>query len=292
MARKSRPPMEARAPMSDGEVGTRADYLTDADYVERRRMREDQRIGDELLDERLPQRSADAARMTPRTIEDAANPRMSRTLAGEGEVRKSMTSRRKKDLAKSKKEVLHALPKTQHGALMAATTDHRKMEGLNSILSDTAGNPYHDGVPASAQRAFRRIDMAIQASERQNEREHIVYAPAFAPHDAGSSREAYMRRISEAIEDEGTMEFDRYIAADHSLSNLESDFGSEIVFEIKTRSGAYLGSSDTLPDAVHLLPRGRVLKPVAIQRDVPYTKPDGSIGSWARVVQFEDVTNQ
>jgi hypothetical protein len=290
MARKTRTPMEPRASMADGEVGTRADYVGGDEYSERRNIRDINRDADALFTERLPQRSADAVRMTPRTIEDAANPLMSRTLADETVARKPMTSRRKKDLAKGKREVLVALPKTQHRALATAVGDHRKMEQLNRVLSATAGNPHAEGVPESMQRVFRQTDLAIQAFERHNAREHIVYAPAFAPHDAGSSREAYIRRLEDTIENDGTLEFDRYIAADHSLSNLESNFGREIVFEIKTRSGAYLGSSDTLPDAVHLLPRGRVLKPTAVLRDVPYTKPDGSTGSWARVVQFEDVT--
>jgi len=290
MARSSRPPMEPSRPIVPGQAGTAAEYIAEDDYEARRRVREDARIADEVLDATVPQRSADAARVTPRTMEDAANPSMARALPDSDNIRKRMTSRRKKDLAKQKRAWIAALPKTRFGAIKTVTEKGERLEDLNAILVRTAGNPQSRSVPPAAQRQIRQLDLAIQDQERVNPREHIVYAPAYAPFDAGSSREAYLRRIQDAIDEDSTIEFDRYIVADHSMSNLEEDHSAEIAFEIKTRSGAYLGSSDTLPDATHLLPRGRVLKPVGIQRDVPYVKADGSTGSWGRVVQFEDVT--
>ncbi|BDZ52445.1 hypothetical protein GCM10025867_46860 (plasmid) [Frondihabitans sucicola] len=291
MARQSRPPMEPSAAMLPGQAGTRADYVDDDTFAARAQQREDRRIADEVYAEELPQRSADAARTTPRTIEDAANPRMSRELPGADELRKRPTSRRKKDLAKNKGEWLRALPKTRFGAIRVATENHQKLEQVNEYLAAVAGDSQSDSLPAPVKRQIRQLDLAIQDQERTNQREHIVYAPAFSPFEAGSSREAYLRRIQDTIDNNGTMDFDRYIVGDHSMSNLESEYKAEIAFEIKTRSGAYLGSSDTKPDALHMLPRGRVLQPVAILRDVPYVREDGSTGYWNRVVQFEDVTN-
>jgi len=276
--------------MVPGQAGTAAEYQNEEDYESRRRVREDARIADEVLDATMPQRSADAARVTPRTIEEAANPNMSRALPDSDTIRKRMTSRRKKDLARQKGAWIGALPKTRFGAVKAVTEKAERLEDLNQLLVRTTGNPHDPSVPPGAQRAIRQLDLAIQDQERVNEREHLVYAPAYAPFEAGSSREAYLRRIQDAIDEDSSLEFDRYIVADHSMANLEDDHGAEIAFEIKTRSGAYLGSSDTLPDATHLLPRGRVLKPTGIQRDVPYIKADGSTGYWGRVVQFEDIT--
>lgn len=289
MPRSIRPPMEPNAALKIGETGTRAEYLDETSFDARAEAREDRRIADELYQDQLPQRQADAARATPRALEDAANPRMARELPAGGELRKNMTSRRKKDMAKHKREWSSSLAKTRFGAVKVATENYQRFEQLNEMLAATAGDP--NNFSPSVRRQVRQLDLAIQDFERDNPREHIVYSPGFSPYEAGSSREAYLRRIQGVIDDDGTMDFDRYIAADHSLSNLEEDFSSEIVFEIKTRSGAYVGSSDTLPDAMHILPRGRQLKPVAIQRDVPYVKADGTTGTWKRVVQFEDVTN-
>ena len=60
--------------------------------------------------------------------------------------------------------------------------------------------------------------------------------------------------------------------------------------EIRTTSGAYLGTSDTTPDANHIIGRGRVLRPVSVQ-EAEFTRPDGSQGK-RMVVQMEDVTPQ
>ena len=58
--------------------------------------------------------------------------------------------------------------------------------------------------------------------------------------------------------------------------------------EIRTKSGAYLGTSDTTPDASHLVGRGRVLRPVSVH-EVSYVKPDNTRGT-RTVVQMDDVT--
>ena len=83
-----------------------------------------------------------------------------------------------------------------------------------------------------------------------------------------------------------TLTFDSYIPASHSIGTLRDS--PDIVMEIRTKSGAYLGTSDTTPDASHLVGRGRVLRPVSVH-EASFVRPDGTRGT-RTVVQMDDVT--
>ena len=159
---------------------------------------------------------------------------------------------------------------------------NRELNGVVGMRSD---------LPPATQRRVREIDRSIQAFERTNEREHIVYTTLKAPKDHGNSRNALRNRLEEMTQNEegsenSTLTFDSYIPASHSIGTLKDS--PDIVMEIRTKSGAYLGTSDTTPDASHLVGRGRVLRPVSVH-EVSYVKPDNTRGT-RTVVQMDDVT--
>jgi hypothetical protein len=161
------------------------------------------------------------------------------------------------------------------------------LEDVNTALRSTTGR--RSDLPPALNRRVSQVDRAIQAYETNNERTHIVYAVLRAPRDHGSSRAAVRRRLEQMSRrtDNDGMTVDGYIPATHSLGTISD--GRDVVMEIRTTSGAYLGTSDTHPDASHILGRGRRLRPVGVA-EVTYTRPDGTTGT-RTVVQMQDITD-
>ena len=163
------------------------------------------------------------------------------------------------------------------------------LEGINRQLAAVTG--LRSRLTPAAKRRIEAVDRAIQDFEVHNNRQHLVYATLLAPKNNDKDRaklRGVLRSMAERPDDpRAAMTFDGYIPATHSLGNIGD--GDDVVMEIQTRSGAYLGSSDSLPDADHIVGRGRTLKPVGV-RQVEVVKPDGSTGTrW--VVQMTDVTD-
>lgn len=239
------------------------------------------------LQETMTEREAAARREVPRTITDAANPRMNRSFAGESAERPMLSSNMQKSLNVAKRAWSNDLPKTRHASMTRTAGNQEMMEGVNSALRAQTG--MRSKLTPALRRRVSELDRSIQDFERQNQRQHIVYATLRAPKNHGNSRAAVNRsleRLAESDSDKATLTFDGYIPATHSLGNIND--GPDIVMEIRTRSGAYLGSSDTTPNSDHIVGRGRVLRPVSVQ-SVSYVKPDGSRGT-RKVVQMDDVT--
>lgn len=265
----------------------RAEWSTITDEGEREDIRAEVRGSAAALDETLSLREADARREVPRLRTDAANPNKDRSLPAPSAVRGMLSSNMKKDYNKGKKAWVSGLPKTRLNAMERTMTNRQHLETVNRGLNRHVG--MKSELPGPVRKRVEHVDRAIQDFEQNNERRHVVYATLQAPKDHGNSRNALRRRLSQMSEDTSgnqTLTFDSYIPASHSLGNLNE--GPDIVMEIRTRSGAYLGTSDTTPNADHLVGRGRVLRPVGVH-EVAYVKPDGSRGErW--VVQMEDVT--
>lgn len=241
----------------------------------------------------LTDREADARREVPRSRTDAANPNKSRTLPPPTALRGLLSSNRKKDYNKGKRAWVEGLPKVRLNAVQRVMGDRENLEGVNRALHGTVGRR-SDLTPAIRKRV-EATDRAIADYERGNEREHIVYAVLKPPREHGNSRNALRARLAamaahgdtDAVGDSSRdLTFDGYVPATHSLGTIAP--GRDIVMEIRTRSGAYLGTSDTTLNADHIIGRGRVLRPTAVH-EVPFVAADGSRQT-RYVVQMDDVT--
>lgn len=241
----------------------------------------------EALDETLTMQESDARREVPRLRDDAVRPRKMRKLPNEDQPRRMLSSNMKKEYSQTKRAWETKLPKTRRRALDNTMRDTASLEGLNRALRGTHGTKSE--LPPAVQRRAEAVDRAIQDYERTNERQHIVYTTLRAPKDHGNSRNAVLRRLNEMGQDSESrpLTFDGYVPATHSLGNITND--KDIVLEMRTKSGAYLGTSDTTPNADHIVNRGRSFQVVGTH-EATYVKPDGTTGT-RTVVQVDDVTD-
>lgn len=241
------------------------------------------------LDETMTMGEADARRETPRMRTDSANPRKARSFPSATDPRPSLSSRRKKEYSSTKREWVQHLPGSRRRVVNALTSDRQNWEDTNSMLR--AVNGTRSELDPRVEKFVSTTDRAIQDFERTNEREHLVYAVMRPPRDHGNSRNALMRHLRSRAEDAESEPFtyDSYIPADHTMGNVDPGRNG-VVMEIRTRSGAYLGTSDSTPDASHIIGRGRDLRVVGVQENVPYEDSDGTI-RYRTVVQMDDVTD-
>jgi len=85
------------------------------------------------------------------------------------------------------------------------------------------------------------------------------------------------------------LDFDRFTMTTHTIHQLDSTMTEhDIVFEIETDRGMYLGRSDKVDDTAHLLPRGMRFEVVSAGQG-RYRRPDGTIGR-RMIVQLRDIT--
>lgn len=232
-------------------------------------------------------RAAFAQGEVPLTRTDASNPRMDRAMPAAAEIRVPLTSRRKKRLSATKTKWQGGLSTNRAENLNRLTNSRAKLGSINRRLEAEQG--FRSKLRVGTGRDVHAIDGAIAEYEAQNEGQHIVYAVLRSPRSAGSSRAALRRRIDAMIADPDNhrpIAVDGYTPSTHDLGQVRAT--RDVVMEIRTRSGAYLGMSDSRPESDHLIGRGRMLRPVAVQ-DVAYQKSDGSQGV-RTIVQMDDVT--
>lgn len=227
----------------------------------------------------------------PLPMSEQLNPNMVRTLPGRDEIRSSLSSNRKKDLSRQKNLAFSTMPKARRTGTFKLTQHAAAMERLNSRLAEVVGDI--DQLSSYEQRSVRTLDLAISDIEKTNRREHIVYAPLHSPDGKQETvlkhfRDTMQRNSEMSPFDQRTEDFDRYVVADHNLANLDR-FGGEVVAEIRTTRGGYVGGSDTVKEAEHILPRGMRYAIVGIQENVTYIRNDGSQGQ-RTVVQLEDTS--
>lgn len=271
------------------EYGRRGEFDTESAEREREDIREDARASAGALRENMSERTADARSEVPRARTDSINPRKSRSLPSPSTERQMLSSNRKKEYNKGKRAWVEQMPKSHYQAMKRTMSNRQMLEGVNRELNGVVG--MRTDLPPATQRRVREIDRSIQSFESRNEREHVVYTTLKPPKEHGNSRNALRRRLEAMTENEegsenSTITFDSYIPASHSLGTVRDS--PDIVMEVRTKSGAYLGTSDTTPDASHLMGRGRVLRPVSVH-DASFVKPDGTRGT-RTVVQMDDVT--
>lgn len=274
---------------------SQAEWVDAPDAAEAEAVRAAARTDAAGLDDSSTMSEADARREVPRLRTDSANARMTVDFVAADAVRPALTSRRQKSLNKTKTTQYQTLPRAQRAQLTSATKNIVQsaddLEKLNRTVRNVHGNRF-DIEDSRVRQRVERLDRAIQAYERHNEREHLVYSTMRAPKPHGNSLNAtlaHLRRDAGDPEAE-PLTFDGYIPSSHAPSAVDADQHS-VVLEIKTRSGQYLGGSDSHPEnADHLVARGRSFKVVGVQENVPYEKPDGTRGIHRHVVQLEDVT--
>lgn len=226
----------------------------------------------------------------PLPASEQLNPNMSRSLPSAADVRSPLSSNRKKDLSRQKTAAFSRMPNSRKQAMITQLEHAAPMERLNRRLAETVGDVSQ--MSSYEARRVRRLDRAINEVESANKRQHLVYAPIFAP---GNDRKALVEHFRNTIEknekkpeaDRRTEDFDRYVIADHNMANLDR-YPGEVVAEIRTTRGGYIGGSDTVAAAEHVLPRGMRYNVVAVQENVSYLRPDGTKGR-RTVVQLEDI---
>lgn len=274
-------PIGPNAPVLDPEnKGAQAETLDPDDAAAQEATREAQRRENEALDAAVSMAQADAQREVPRLRTDSINPAMARQLPGD-EQRGMLSSRMQKSYSKNKRSWELGLPKTRRRALDNTMRDPGTLEGINRELREVQGG--RSQLSPNVRRRVEAVDRAISDFERNNPREHIIYAPLRSPE--GMTQSEVMGALT--AHQDSPMTFDGYVPATHSLGNVGDS--QDVVMEIRTKSGAYLGTSDSTPDSSHIMGRGRTVRFVGA-RDVAYVRPDQSIGH-RTIAQFEDITD-
>jgi hypothetical protein len=260
--------------------------------VEEARGRRDERGGARDLDtavESMPglnRQQRDRERAMPRDVTgEVPDPRMERTLPGEGVVRVPMSARQRSARSVTKRVVQDAMPATQYTAVSQLVTDPGHWQRTNDALSDAAGDVQQLDDTQIAR--VQRVDRAIQAYEKASNRSHVVYANVQMPKAINVSNLAGFTRNT--FTPGATVAFDRFTAGAHNLHQIErtdADAHRTAVFEIQTRRGAYLGRSTSSDNTSHLLPRGLQLRVVGTHT-ATYVRPDGTTGQ-RDVIQLTD----
>lgn len=232
----------------------------------------------------------DALRAYPRAdLADLAHPRMRRRLPAAGQTRTDLSSRQKKARSRTKRAIQDQMPHRQYTAMRRLIDTPDTWHRLNRRLSEVTGDAQL--LDDNDRLTVQRIDRAIGAYERTNDRGHLVYVNARLPTSINHANIAGF--VDHEFTTGRTISFDRFSMATHTLHQAErqrDDPGRTLAFEIQTRRGIYLGGSDTVDDTAHLLPRGMRLRVTGTQT-ARYRRPDGTHGE-TTVVQLVDTDEQ
>ena len=289
MPRKSDPDYAVDADRGEGDVSTkRAAYLDRDVHQERAETRAGARELDAMIEASpgLTRAQKDRERAVPREANaDLGHPVMQRALPLDDSVRVPPSARQRNARSAAKRAVQDQMPATQYEAMHAMITDDSTWRRTNDLLSENAGDAQE--LDPDTRRHVQRLDRAIQAYERGNDRGHLVYANVEMPTMINSSNlEGF---IGNHFESDDVVEFDRYTGGAHSMHQVEATQNPHrtAVFEIQTRRGMYLGRSDKVDDTTHLLPRGVRFRIVGTHL-ARYRRPDGTEGR-RHVIQLVDV---
>jgi hypothetical protein len=266
----------------------RAAFMDESEHQERAETRAGARDLDTMVEQSpgLTRQQRDRERAMPRDVtEDVPYPQMERTLPVPDSIRQPLSSRQRKARSVSKRATQDKLPQTQYDAVHRAIGDEGHWRQMNDSLSDAVGDAQELDERQRVQ--VQRLDRAIQAYERANDRGHVVYANVEMPTMINSSNLAGFVANSFDVDDE--ICFDRFTGGAHTLHQVEPGTDTThrtAVFEIQTRRGMYLGRSDSVDDTTHLLPRGLQLRVVGTHM-ARYRRPDGTEGR-RQVIQLTD----
>lgn len=289
MGRRSRVAIPGGSASLDPEAGgdtslvtKQSEYRPSESYDNRARERSSARDLDNMVEDGAYTRARkDLERAYPRSTVREVNERKRRTLPIPDAIRLPPSSRQRKARSVSKHRAQSNLPRVQYKAMSGLISDPQTWVGVGSALTEVGGDVQ---LLDERDRAHvQRIDRAIQTAERENDRGHVVYCAVSLPHDPPDEA----KNLPSTLQAGSQIEFDRYTMTTHAIHELEEVVGNrEVIFEMETTRGMYLGRSDSGDDTAHLLPRGMQWEVVG-SHDGRYRRPDGSYGR-CRIVQLRD----
>jgi len=259
MPRKAHPDLAVEAGRGNpaGAAATRAQVMSAAEFTDRAQDRAGARELDQAVEQMpgLSRGQRDRERAMPRNVTlPLGDPRKDRRLPGPRALRRPLSSRQRKARSIAKRAAQDDLPDTGYRALQRLVADRKHRAALNGALSRVAGDVQQ---LTDADRAeVQRVDRAIAAYERRNDRGHRVYVNLEFDEAIGGG---HPLGVAGTYFPAGTViELDRFTGAAHTMHEVEPPSGGESVpvLEIQTRRGMYLGRSDSMDDTTHLLPRG------------------------------------
>jgi len=234
----------------------------------------------------LNRQQRDRERAMPRDVTgDVPDPRMERTLPAADAVRVPLSARQRNARSVTKNAIQDRLPQTQYTAAERMITQPEQWRSINDPISDAAGDIQQLEDTQIAQ--MQRVDRAIMAYERANDRGHVVYCNVQLPPAINASNLSGFLRNT--FRPGNRLAFDRFTMGAHTMHEIERDdldAHRTAVFEMQTRRGAYLGRSTSSDDTAHLLPRGTQYRVVGTHT-ATYQRPDGSTGQ-RDVIQLSD----
>lgn len=292
--RNARPNQERLVVDVEGGVITGRDVKAAREVVESAMADRDftrlaNRITDEARDgdASLTRATRDRDRATPRDASHVDSPRLRTGLPPGGEFRKSLSARQRKLRSAAKNRVIAAAPAAQHRAMraMVGQEDPSEWRRINGALHHGAGDVQQLAEKDRAQ--VQRVDRAIQAYERLNDRTHKVYVAVKLPDTCRNV--ARPKDLPAELSPGATLTFDQFTISRHNLHETPGhDSVRHVVFELATSRGMYMGSSDSAEDTTHLLPRGIQCEVVATEL-VTYATQSGGFDE-RLVLQLKEIS--
>ncbi|QYA99734.1 hypothetical protein I1A62_00680 (plasmid) [Rhodococcus sp. USK10] len=282
---------DASAARLDPEAGTSttpasksAGYRPAATYDDRARERDSARDLDRMVeDAEFTRARKDLERAFPRTTVPEFSERKRRGLPIPDSIRLPPSSRQRKVRSVNKRRAQSLLPKVGYTAVQNLVDDPVRWDTVGEALSAAGGDAQH--LEENMRSQVQRVDRAIQTAERFNDRGHILYCAVTLPHEVPQQAV----NLPSTLQPGSRLDFDRYTMTAHAVHELDGTLGErDVVFEIVTGRGMYLGRSDSVDDTAHLLPRGMRFEVVSCGEG-RYRRPDGGIGR-RMIVQLRDIT--
>lgn len=236
------------------------------------------RITDTVREEdtSLTRATRDRDRATPRDVSNVASGRLRGDLPAPGEFRGALSGRQRKIRSAAKNKVMAAAPASQHRAVQTMLTDENPEPWcrINRELHIAAGDAQQ--LSSVDRVTVQRLDRCIQSYERINDRTHKVYVAAELP---GTVRDVvHEEDLPQSLQPGAVVEFDQFTLTRHNLHETPGHTDHrQVVFEVATSRGMYLGRSDSVEDTHHLLPRGMSFDVVGASV-APYATGPGSFG--------------
>lgn len=227
-------------------------------------------------DTSLTRATRDRDRATPRDTADQPAPRLQQQLPAATDYREGLSPRQRKLRSATKNRVMAAAPETQTQAVetMVGDEDATRWRAINAELHAVNGN-VHKLKDPDDRKLVQRFDRAIQAYERENDRDHRLYFSVEMPKDADPVIDADSLPSTMRIGERVTL--DQFTLAKHDPAELPGHGANDqdhVLVELVTNRGLYLGRSDTIADTTHVLPRGIDLEYVDASR-APFHSPTG-----------------
>jgi hypothetical protein len=227
----------------------------------------------------------DLERAYPRSAVKEVNERKRRPLPIPDAIRLPPSSRQRKARSVAKHQAQSNLSRIGYRETHRLITDAQTWVGVGDALTEVGGDAQL--LPEEARAQVQRIDRAIQTAERGNDRGHVVYCAVSLPHELPEQPQ----NLPSTLQEGARIEFDRFTMTTHAIHELDEVIGDqEVVFEMETTRGMYLGRSDSVDDTAHLLPRGLQWDVVGAHEG-RYQRPDGSLAR-CRIVQLREIAEE